>query len=181
MFFLQAAQADVAIRLGKYKFLVPKFEMDDVVQWGVEVAETQNELHTRDFDEVRKQEWNAFYGRMSLTFDELKRLLRTPLGVEKVFKTCMKKAKVFKVTQEAIPADVAKRTKARPEKVVEAPALTDEQVEAVYKVNGPGRLSGFVWVLADLDDTSLMKDPTEGNDKDDEDPLKLLGKAVSKA
>jgi hypothetical protein len=167
MYFLQAVQAPVPVTLGSVKLVIPKFEMDDLVQWAAKSAEEKNTVATEGMDDSRRAQYMAFYGQISVDFEEAKRLVRTPLGVEHVLRVCLPRATVFRVhSQKGKPP--------REEKL--ETKLTPEQIDGLIQVNGIGRLAGLAWVLADLDETAVMRVP----EKDaSEDPLTLLASAGS--
>lgn len=170
MFFLQSVQAPVTVQLGNLKFIVPKFTMDDLIAWATDMAEKRNEINTQGMNSAQRAQYMTFYGQISVDFEEAKRLVRTPLGVEHVIRKCFLRAEVFRLLPQ----------KGKPPREEKVPSLEEKHVQGMIEVNGIGRLAGLAWVLADLDEQAMLKDPTDPNGKErSEDPLLLLASAGS--
>jgi hypothetical protein len=178
VFFLQASRAPVVVVIGSLKapshlrLSIPRYEMDDLVAWGQKVHEELLAKETDGMDDLRRREYIKFYGKVSPTFEELKRLLRTPEGVEHVVTTSLAKATVTRVFP---PRDGKGK-----ERTESAEPLTPEQITEYYKVNGAGRLAGLAFVLADMNDSSIFEDPNpDPEEQDNKDPLPKRGKGGS--
>jgi hypothetical protein len=77
--------------------------------------------------------------------------VRTEEGARRIIEHCLPRADAFLVKKENKKGEPTLTQKIEP--------LTVAQVQDYVKVNGIGRLLGLAWVLADLEDTSLMTPP----------------------
>lgn len=162
MYFLQIAQSTIQLRLGRKLLLtVPKFEIDEAIAWGSEILQQEIETKTKDMDDVRRAEFLNLYPQLTPDLNSMRGYLRTVEGVKKVITTCLLKAKVQKILKENKDGKVLKAEDIDP--------LTPEMVEEYVKVNGTGRLGGLAWVLADIDDQSVMRPPDGYDGPVDED------------
>lgn len=159
MYFLQAAQTPVTVKLGDRTLTIPKYELSEVMIWADEIEKSRTEELTAGLDDIKAREWKAYYPPIPPDMAEMKRMLRTIPAIQRVCRTCLLNATVTGPNGQNLPK------------------LMDADVEALFKSNGTGRLAGLAWVLADLTDDSLSSDPSvkEGAD----DPLKGTGQPGS--
>lgn len=173
MLFLQAAQAPVIVKLGEELLTIPKYTMEDIVEWGQGLADQRAEAATAEMDEVKRREFYTFYPPTPPPLEELKRLLRTPPGITDVVTKCLMRAKRSKGGKAL-------------------PAYGEEEVKELLRTNGVGRLGGLAWILADIDEGSIYEDPAikahlDKEKKEDEkeegtkDPLPKRGSSASRS
>ncbi len=147
MYFLQAAQAPIEVDWAGLKLSIDRYLMPDVVAWGQEILQKRTAELTEGMDDEARRQYLNYYPPIEPDLNELRRLLRTPSGIEKVMRDCLAKAVVK-------DADGKQR------------ALAPEEVDQIWKVNGAGRLGTIARVLADLDETNPTPPPG-----DDSGPL----------
>jgi len=172
MFFLQAAQAPVAVRIEDKVFYVPKMTMDELVNWGLDIVTARVSSITQDMDDGRKREYLTFYPIVAPNLQEMGMQVRTVEGIKKVVRQCFLNAAVqgFQVDPRTQQPDRDKQV-AKP---------TEQQVDEWIVNSGVGRLAGLAWELADLRDVSQENpNPTPKGIPSDGDPLTKREKAGS--
>jgi hypothetical protein len=165
MFFLQAAESPVVVRFGEKYIRIPKYTMDEVVNWGAEIMQERIEKAIAEMTPQQSRDFLVLNPPIEPDLGEMKRRLRTPNGTMRVLNHCLPLAEII--------------DKKKGGKVVGK--LTEEDIETILKVNGTGRKAMLAWELADLDDNSLLRDPNKKEDDDDDedddkDPLPNGGK-----
>src|SRR5690349_18704473 len=92
----EIAQAPVSITIeesGKSTPLnIPKFDLQDFIDWGAEVDSHRETSATRDLDPVDKFKLLSIYPMIPTDMNELESRIRTPAGIKRVLEVCLKKA-----------------------------------------------------------------------------------------
>lgn len=149
MFLIQIGQRPVIVQYGDEKLQLQKFTLNDIISWGTSILESRIERDTATMDPVQKREFLHFYPPIPPTMQEMKQLVRTPMGISHVVATCLGHA-----------------------------GLTPDQIRGFIKDAGTGRCAMIAWELSDLEENLGYKNqPTK--DEDSADPLTSTGKTGS--
>lgn len=143
MYFLQSVTVPIKVTIGDTSYAVPKFTLGDVVSWGNDIAQDRSDSATQGMDEFKKREHLNFYPPVPPDLTEMKAMIRSTAGIDRVCRTCLLNGKV--------PPDL---------------------VNQVMKSSGTGRLAGLAWVLADLDEKSVYQIPEPAIEETPADPSK---------
>lgn len=174
MFFMQAAQAPVAVRIQDRVYYVPKMTMDELVAWGLDVVNERVQRITANMDDGRKREHLTFYPVVEPNLQEMSTLVRTVSGIKKVVTQCMSSADVqgFQVDKYG-----------KVDRSKSVPRPTEQEVAEWVVSSGVGRLTALAWELADLRDVAQENPYPDAVEpiKESGDPLTTREKAGSKA
>lgn len=166
MQFLQIMQAPVVIGLPEFvdplppaparTLIIPKFTIDDFVEWGSELEAALIQRVTENLDDTRRREYLSLYPPAQPDIQEFHRHARTIPGMQRIARTCLRRAKVKQSDTQA-----------------ELPKLTEVEIDLVIKSVGLGRLQAFSFTLADMIDTSQVVPPKQGEQRErsGQDPL----------
>ena len=149
MFFMQAVQAPVIVRVDNRVFFVPKMTMDEMVEWGLHLVTQRFELNTANMDEGQKREYLTFYPIVPPNLQEMALHVRTVAGIQHVLTTCLsnKDVKGFMVDD-----------KGKPDPKRPVPNLNEQEIAQLIASSGIGRGAALAWELADMRDVS-KEDP----------------------
>lgn len=200
MFLLQVAQAPVIVRIGDLELEIPKYRLKDMIVLGARVSGEMVDKATEDMDEVRKREYLSLYPPIPPGLGMMKDIARSLVGAEDVIRTCLPRAKAFKIT--GTPKTIRRKVKGSPkdkpkyeeatiteyERTVE---VTKEEfkkqvpkiLEMILEANGSGSIVYLGYELADLEDKSAVRPPefkvVEDDEDKDVDPLLSEGQESS--
>lgn len=171
MFFLQAFTTPVTVVIGDVLVEIPRFTVRDFADWGEELKQKFVEQATSHLDDEKKTEYLAFYPILPPTRSELRRSASTDEGMDRIIRTCLKKAKFFSVKMVKKTKTVVKGTDPLTGKPIEVkepyevptkgdsiPAKGEKWIEEVLLSN-TGRMGHLAIELADLNDTSMAVPP----------------------
>lgn len=94
MNFSTAFDSPVVVKIDGEELKLPRFTVNDFVEWGAALDAERLEKATADFDEDQKFRAIAYGGVNPIDFHQLTYLVQTPAGILHIDRTCMGKAGV---------------------------------------------------------------------------------------
>lgn len=156
MFFLQAAQAPVAVRIENRVYYLPKMTMDDLIAWGMDIVTRRVETITADMEDAKKHEYLSFYPITAPNIQEMSVHVRTVEGIKRVITQCFSSPDVKGFMVDEKGAVLRKDP---------VPPPTEQEISEWIVSSGIGRCAALAWELADMRDVS-QENPSpkkEGN------------------
>jgi hypothetical protein len=129
MYFVQATQAPISVTLADGRVLsVPKLTLRQMGQWASEISDARHAQEIEGLSDLQKREHARFYPKAPPTTGELRGLVRTIQGIEKIVSMTFSKA-----------------------------GLSSDEISEILDSNGVGTFEALAAELADLDDTSQRR------------------------
>lgn len=162
MFLQQIAQTPVTFFFGKLKIMAPKFMMQDWLNWCSEVDAERKKEATEGLPPNEKFRLLNFYTSLPTTLEDLRSMVTSPKGTQRIVRTCLQRARVT--------AELGVDGPPREQWVDLEPnrKMTPEEVQSILNLCLFTDLSTLANELADLVDKSTVTPPTKIDEDQEE-------------